>query len=61
MSLALYRTTTRACAGPGVFERVRQRFLDDPVRGQIEARLKLARVAFDGEVDRETGASDLAE
>src|SRR5689334_1332032 len=36
---------------PGVLERVRQRFLDDAVDGQIDARWHAVRVTVDPQVD----------
>jgi hypothetical protein len=34
-----------------VLQRVRQSFLDEPVRGQVDAGRELYRVAFDRELD----------
>ena len=42
---------------PRVLERVRERFLDDPVRGEIEPGAERFRRAVDVDLDREPGAA----
>src|SRR4029453_5001981 len=41
--------------GPCVLDRVRQRLLDDPVGGEVEAGRELDRVALDCQLDGEPG------
>src|SRR4051812_20038741 len=41
--------------GPGVLERVRERLLDETVRGEVDAGRELAFLALDLEVDLEPG------
>jgi hypothetical protein len=45
--------------GPGVAERVRQRLLHDPVRGEVDARRQLDRIALDAVLDRQARVADL--
>ena len=42
-----------------VLERVRQGFLDDSVRREVDACRKRARCAFDAEADLQTGGPDI--
>jgi hypothetical protein len=45
---------SRAC----VAERVRQRLLDDPIRGEVDARRQLPRLAFDLELHRKASLAN---
>jgi hypothetical protein len=47
--------------GPGVLERIGQRLLDDPERGQVERRRQRSRRALDPERDRESRLANPAD
>ena len=44
---------------PGVLERVRERLLDDPVGGELDAERQLAPLSLDLELDRQSGLGHL--
>ena len=46
-------------AGVGVFERVRQAFLDDSIGREVDAPRERERLAVDMQLDRKSGAADL--
>ena len=49
---------TRARPPSACLQGVRQRLLDDPVRGQLEARIERPRVALDGQLHRQARRAD---